>query len=270
MIPESVTSIGNAAFIGCTGLIAIEVDALNPAYASLDGVLLNKSLDKLVAYPGGKAGSYIIPDSVTSIGPYAFAECAGLTGVTIPDSVTSIGETAFYLCRSLTNVTIGDSVTSIGEWAFADCSSLTSIYFNGDAPTLDSRYGMHVFDRTPATVYYFQGTLGWGPTFGGCPTVAIVLDSDGDGIPDSEDSCPLSDLRATVVIGGRNSGVPNTWFPDGATIADHVGIIAVAARNHGGFVNGVAEYLDELKEAGVITGAQKGAIQSCAAKAKIP
>ncbi len=68
-----------------------------------------------------------IPNSVTSIGKYAFCECTGLTSVTIPNSVTSIGMSAFNGCSSLTSVTIPNSVTSIGEHAFSYCSSLTSI-----------------------------------------------------------------------------------------------------------------------------------------------
>jgi len=68
-----------------------------------------------------------IPDSVTSIGSWAFASCTGLTGITIPNSVTSIGGGAFYGCTALTSVTIPDSVTSIGSWALASCTGLTGI-----------------------------------------------------------------------------------------------------------------------------------------------
>ena len=69
-----------------------------------------------------------IPNSVTSIGNYAFSDCSGLTSVTIPNSVTSIGYNAFRGCSGLKSVTIPNSVTSIGEYAFYGCSGLTSIY----------------------------------------------------------------------------------------------------------------------------------------------
>ena len=68
------------------------MDALNSVYSSVDGVLFNKSQTTLIQYPGGKAGSYTIPNSVTSIGDYAFSGCTSLTSVTIPNSVTSIGD----------------------------------------------------------------------------------------------------------------------------------------------------------------------------------
>jgi len=91
-IPNSVTSIGNSAFSGCSSLTSIT-----------------------------------IPNSVTSIGPNAFNSCSFLTSITIPNSVTSIGNMAFYECYSLTSITIPNSVTSIGPNAFTDCSSLASI-----------------------------------------------------------------------------------------------------------------------------------------------
>ncbi len=92
VINNGVTSIGDYAFYGCTGLTNIT-----------------------------------IPNSVTSIGRSAFYNCTGLTSVTIPNSVTSIGGEAFYGCTGLTNITIPNSVTSIGDLAFYGCTGLTSI-----------------------------------------------------------------------------------------------------------------------------------------------
>jgi hypothetical protein len=126
-IPDSVTSIGGGAFWYCTSLTAITADAQNSVYSSVAGALFNKSTNALIQCPAGKAGSYTIPNSVTTIGPVAFAWCIGLSSVTIPDSVTSIMHGAFWGCTSLTNVTVGNSVTSLGDDAFGVCTSLTNI-----------------------------------------------------------------------------------------------------------------------------------------------
>ena len=95
-IPGSVTSIGEGAFAWCPGLTGIAVANENTAYTGIDGVLFTKNKTTLVAYPTGRNGDYTIPHSVTRLGNYTFAGCAGLTNITIPQSVTRIGEAAFY------------------------------------------------------------------------------------------------------------------------------------------------------------------------------
>src|SRR6266704_4485569 len=67
-IPNSVTNIGNFAFGYCFSLTNIMVDPLNSAFSSVDGVVFNQSQTTLVEFPGGKVGSYTIPNSVTNIG----------------------------------------------------------------------------------------------------------------------------------------------------------------------------------------------------------
>ena len=92
IINNGVTSIGDYAFSGCSGLTSI-----------------------------------IISDSVVSIGNYAFEDCSGLTNITIPDSVTRISEGAFSGCSMLRSINMPNSVTFIGRRAFEGCISLTSI-----------------------------------------------------------------------------------------------------------------------------------------------
>jgi PKD repeat protein len=144
-IPEGVTTIGADAFAGCPALTAITVEAGNPFYASITGILFNKSQTVLIQYPSGLGGSYMVPDTVTSVGAGAFAECGGLTGITIPNSVTSIGDEAF-VGTSLTSVTIPGSVTNIGQSDFFDCTSLTSAMISSGVTSI----GPGMFDYCPA------------------------------------------------------------------------------------------------------------------------
>ena len=80
--------------------------------------------------------SVTIPNSVTTIGTFAFAYCSGLTSVTIPNSVTTIGDWAFYGCSGLTSITIPNSVTTIGDYAFLNCRGLTSVTIPNSVTTI--------------------------------------------------------------------------------------------------------------------------------------
>jgi hypothetical protein len=80
-----------------------------------------------------------IYNGVTSIGNWAFSDCAELTSLTIPDSVTYIGVRAFSDCTGLTSITIPDSVTSIGGAAFRDCTGLTSITIPDSVMEIDEK-----------------------------------------------------------------------------------------------------------------------------------
>ena len=149
-IGTRVSSIGKGSLFDCSGLSAISVDPLNSNFASVDGVLFNKTQTTLVQFPAGRAGSYTSPGSVTTIGNWAFANCT-----------------------SLTNLTIGNGLTNIGDYAFSNCFGLTGIYFQGNAPS----YGGSVFYQPsgrwgyPATIYYLPGTIGWGSTFDFVPAL---------------------------------------------------------------------------------------------------
>jgi len=141
-IPNSVTSIGEAAFYGCTGLtgtltIPNSVTSIgDSAFMYCTGLTGALTIPNSVPRIGvesfygcsGLTGTLTIPNSVTSIGDSAFMYCTGLTGtLTIPNSVTSIGYRAFGFCTGFTTLTIPNSVTSIEEQAFSACSGLTTL-----------------------------------------------------------------------------------------------------------------------------------------------
>lgn len=123
-IPNSVTSIGENAFYGCSSLntVTINSNSILGKYYSADSNLKNVF--------GEQVKTYIIGDSVTNIGFYAFYECNNLTSITIPNSVTSIGYYAFYNCWRLTSITIPISVTRISGHAFFGCTGLTAVHIS--------------------------------------------------------------------------------------------------------------------------------------------
>lgn len=131
-IPDNVTSVDFGAFADCSSLVSIVVDSNNPVYDSRENcnAVIEIASNTLVA--GCK--TTVIPNSVTSIGDFAFDSCTSLTGITIPNSVTYIGYGAFAWCSGLISITIPSSVTSIHHSSFFDCYSLTRVDVQATTP----------------------------------------------------------------------------------------------------------------------------------------
>ena len=164
VIPNGVTSIGNNAFLGCSGLESVTIPNFvtnigNSAFSGCSGLTKVIASD-IAAWCGISFGdvdanplyyahhlysdenteitNLVIPDGVTSISKATFSGCSGLTSVTIPNSVTSIGEWAFNDCSGLTSITIPNSVTSIGSSAFEYCSGLESVTIPNSVTSIGS------------------------------------------------------------------------------------------------------------------------------------
>jgi uncharacterized repeat protein (TIGR02543 family) len=160
-LPASVNNIGNTAFQDSLSLENINVNTANANFASVNGVLFNKSLTTLEAYPAGKpADSYTVPATVEIIADRSFIsaralksvlfpadsqltslegsvfQTSGLTSIILPAGVETIGN-AFNTAQNLTSVTLPGSVTSIGAYAFQGSTRLSSFYFLGGPPTVE-------------------------------------------------------------------------------------------------------------------------------------
>ena len=159
-IPNSVTVIEDYAFCLCDNLTSIEIPnsviSLGRAvFMHCDGltsVVLPNTITSLqygVFFSCDGLTSIEIPNSVTSIEYEAFHSCSGLKNVIIPNSVTSIGHDAFSECSDLLSVTLGNSVATIDYYAFKSCNSLTSIIVLADTPPA---LGQYVFYDTPTDI----------------------------------------------------------------------------------------------------------------------
>ena len=152
-IPDSITSIATHAFSDCMSLAEITVDTENEYYCSIDGVLYDKNATTLIFFPYQK-NTPTIPNSVTSIGDYAFANCTSLTDISIPDSVTSIGDSAFADCINLANVTLPNTIAHIGSEAFNGCHMVIKT-LNGISYVANAVIG---FDKSAPSAEIREGT----------------------------------------------------------------------------------------------------------------
>ena len=122
-IPASVTQLTGNSLNGCR----VNVAEGNQYFCSVDGILFDKNMTKLIRVPRTRSGDCAIPESVTEIGDDAFYMCAGVTAVTIPSGVTMIGRNAFFGCRGLREISLPDYLVSMGEGAFEYCEGLTEL-----------------------------------------------------------------------------------------------------------------------------------------------
>jgi len=155
-----VTGIGEMAFIGI----------------NITSITIPNSVTSIGRYAFGKCTSLTrvtIPNGVTSIGLGAFRDCTSLPSITIPNSVTSIENIAFEGCTKLTSITIPNSVTSIGMGAFKDCTSLTSVTIPNSVTSIEMGAFSNCTKLTSVTIPNSVTSI-WSSVFSQCTSLTSV------------------------------------------------------------------------------------------------
>ena len=185
-IPNTVTSIGSEVVAGCGNLTQIVVEEGNTVYDSRDycNAIIETATNSLIA----GCQSTIIPNSVISIGEYAFRYCYGLISIEIPNSVISIGEQAFAYCPDLTTVLIGDSVSTIMWGAFLNCDALTSIEIPNSVTSI------------------------WSSVFWNCDALSQIIVNEGNTVYDSRDNCNaiIETETNSLIVGCKSTVIPDS------------------------------------------------------------
>jgi hypothetical protein len=205
-IPKNVTNIYSTAFVYCSNLTALDVDVINPAFSSVDGVLFDKYQTILLCYPAGLPGNYFMPGSVISIGDNAFEFCFNFTNVIIPDAVTTIGRSAFYGCENISHFTLSSNLVSIGSSAFSACKQLFEIAI----PTNVITIGKSAFSSTGLKNVWIPPsvtTIGTGAF--GCSSLTAIDVASGNPAYSSVDGILFNIDQTTIVeFPIRKSGTP--------------------------------------------------------------
>lgn len=244
-IPETITAIYGSPFAYCDNLHSIYVEDSNTKYCSVDGVLFSKNQETLVAYPNGKGDTYCIPEGTKNIYG-AFQYCTSLKSVFIPNSVTSIGSYAFEGCTNLTiygyhNSTAESYAKSNGiPFVALDAVELSSIsiatqpskktYYIGDAlDTSGLQLKLTYSDSSTKTVSSGYTTSGFSSATAGTKTVTVtyegltatfnvMVNTPSISISPSNKTMTVGDT-ATLTATTTPSGQSITWTSSNTSVA---------------------------------------------------
>lgn len=150
-IPPSVTNVLPSD--GCTALKAINVSPANSNYTSHDGVLFNANGTELLWIPLAKEGAFTIPNTVNTIGKYAFKGC-NITRLTLPDNLTNIEQAAFAESK-IETLQLPNALKTISTSLLQDCENLKTVHIGNQTELL----GNYVFAGCPLTDIYVTAAI---------------------------------------------------------------------------------------------------------------
>ena len=195
-LPRGEVKIGESAFSGCTSLAGIHVSPSNTNHSSVDGVLFNPTRTVLLQFPGGRSGSYTIPDRVVTVGTEAFRNslrltnitfsagvtqlwwkafqgCTGLTSIRLPSRLTGIVYASFEGCTGLASLEVPEGVTAIDWWAFRGCTGLQRVVLPDSLRSLGTQAFLDCAGLSTVTLP--KGLVALGPgAFAGCSGLTAI------------------------------------------------------------------------------------------------
>ena len=158
-IPRNLTDIAYTALAGLSGLVYYTCSPFNPKFKAVDGILYNKDMTMLVAYPQAAAAtSFTIPSTITSLYDYCLHNCDNLTEINIPESVNYFGMNIFSASDNIESIDVPDGVTKMGVTVFGQCSKLSHVHLPASLDSIKNScfYGCNSLTEVviPASVRY--------------------------------------------------------------------------------------------------------------------
>ena len=199
-------------FSECDNLEEINVAEDSGYFASSEGILFDVNSTNLIRYPSSKKGlTYTVPDSVLSIGAYAFAGCQMLEHLEIPNNVSKIGSGAFSYSRSLESVRLPSNIGSIGYYIFEGCENLSSISIPESVTSISDKAFSGCISLTSITIPSKVKSIS-GDAFYNCTGLLSVEVEDGNEDYQSVDGVLFSDGGSSLAFypSGRKAAIiPN-------------------------------------------------------------
>lgn len=158
-LPSTLEYISPGAFDMSLKLTEIAISSSNKYYTCSEGVLYNKDMTTLIAFPAGKSGAFTVPKTVVTIGEMAFYSCYKLTTVKMYNNVLSIGHNAFENCWNMSYLKLSDNLQILGYRALAGCSSLRSIHLPYTLKTIGKNALLGGIDSDDNMFYYYTNGI---------------------------------------------------------------------------------------------------------------
>ncbi len=154
-LPSNVTSVSGQTFAECRSLVSIDVAEGHTTYLSENGVLYNYDKSTIIAYPNGLEGEFTIPESVITVGSYAFSGTYRLTRVYMYNNLSSVGEGAFLECDGLEYIKLSDCLKVLGKKALAGCDSLRELHLPASLSIIGDDAVLGELSSDDSKQYYF-------------------------------------------------------------------------------------------------------------------